>query len=113
MGGEGIVLKERTSLYRPGIRSPTWLKVKPTLTRRRRHGRIYGPHPRGDWGEAVMLAFRYTHPRTGADVEIRQAGACRGIGRSTSDRRAVELVCWGVMPSGMLRHPAACLALKE
>ena len=27
----------------------------------------------GDWGEAVMLAFRYAHPRTGADVAIRQA----------------------------------------
>jgi hypothetical protein len=27
----------------------------------------------GDWGEAVMLEFRYTHPRTAADVEIRQA----------------------------------------
>ena len=27
----------------------------------------------GDWGEAVMLAVRYTHPRTGANVEIRQA----------------------------------------
>ncbi len=24
-GGEGIVLKERTSVYRPGIRSPAWL----------------------------------------------------------------------------------------
>ena len=74
MGGEGIVLKERTSLYRPGVRSPAWLKLKPKLsldvvvtsgsTDRIRWG---------DWGEAVMLAFRYTHPRTGADVKIRQA----------------------------------------
>ena len=31
-GGEGIVLKERTSVYRPGIRSPAWLKLKPKLT---------------------------------------------------------------------------------
>ncbi len=28
IGGEGIVLKERTSLYRPGMRSPAWLKPK-------------------------------------------------------------------------------------
>ena len=28
MGGEGIVLKERTSLYHPGIRSPAWLKLR-------------------------------------------------------------------------------------
>jgi ATP-dependent DNA ligase len=32
MGGEGIVLKERTALYRPGGRSPAWLKLKPKLT---------------------------------------------------------------------------------
>jgi bifunctional non-homologous end joining protein LigD len=27
--GEGIVLKERLSLYRPGVRTPAWLKLKP------------------------------------------------------------------------------------
>ena len=27
MGGEGIVLKERTSACRPGVRSPAWLKL--------------------------------------------------------------------------------------
>ena len=73
-GGEGIVLKERTSLYRPGLRSPAWLKLKPKLTLEvivtgGSAARIRW----GDWGEAVMLAFRYTHPRTGADMEIRQA----------------------------------------
>ena len=31
-GGEDLVLKERTSLYRPGIRSPAWLKLKPKLS---------------------------------------------------------------------------------
>jgi bifunctional non-homologous end joining protein LigD len=31
-GGGGIVLKEPSSIYRPGIRSPAWLKVKPKLT---------------------------------------------------------------------------------
>jgi bifunctional non-homologous end joining protein LigD len=30
-GGEGIVLKERTSVYRAGVRSPAWLKLKPKL----------------------------------------------------------------------------------
>jgi ATP-dependent DNA ligase len=29
MGGEGIVLKEQDSIYRPGVRSPAWLKLKP------------------------------------------------------------------------------------
>ena len=53
-----------------------------------------------------MLAFRYTHPRSGADVEIRQA--VRGPRNLPFDLRIgerVALVCWGVMPSGMLRHP--------
>ena len=31
-GGEGIVLKERISPYCPGVRSPAWLKLKPTLS---------------------------------------------------------------------------------
>jgi len=29
MGGEGIVLKDPKSVYRPGERSPAWLKLKP------------------------------------------------------------------------------------
>ena len=32
MGGEAIVLKDPESRYRPGERSPAWLKVKPKLT---------------------------------------------------------------------------------
>ncbi len=30
-GGEGIVLKDPQSIYRPGVRSPAWLKLKPKL----------------------------------------------------------------------------------
>jgi hypothetical protein len=58
------------------------------------------------WGEAVMLAFRYAHPRTGADVEIRQAVRVprdRPFDLRIGDR--VQFVCWGVMLSGLLRHP--------
>jgi hypothetical protein len=53
-----------------------------------------------------MLAFRYTHPWTGADVEIRHAVRVprdRPFDLKIGARLAV--VCWGVMPSGMLRHP--------
>jgi ATP-dependent DNA ligase len=32
MGGEGIVLKDPASLYRPGKRSSAWLKLKPQFT---------------------------------------------------------------------------------
>jgi hypothetical protein len=57
-----------------------------------------------------MLELRYKHPRTGADMEIRQA--VRVPRDLPFDLRIGErvglvigLVCWGVMPSGMLRHP--------
>jgi hypothetical protein len=60
----------------------------------------------GDWGEAVVLSFRYTHPRTGADVEIRQAVRVpRDLPFDLTIGARLALVCWGVMPSGMLRHP--------
>jgi ATP-dependent DNA ligase len=106
-GGEGIVLKDVTSPYRPGVRSPAWLKAKPKL---QLEVLITGGSaeriPWGDWGAAVMLDLAYTHPRTGKRIEIRQAV------RVARDRpfllrvgQAAELVCWGVMPSGMLRHP--------
>jgi hypothetical protein len=53
-----------------------------------------------------MLAFRYAHPRTGADVEIRQAVRVpRDLPFALTIGERVQLVCWGVMPSGMLRHP--------
>ena len=53
-----------------------------------------------------MLAFRYTHQRTGGEVEVRQA--VRVPRDQPCDLRIgahLVLVCWGVMPSGMLRHP--------
>ena len=54
-----------------------------------------------------MLAFRYTHPRTGADVEIRQAVRVpRDLPFDLKIGANVALVFWGVMRSGMLRHPA-------
>jgi hypothetical protein len=55
---------------------------------------------------AVMLEFRYVHPRTGAPVEIRQAVRVRRDEPFELRNGArAELLCWGVMPSGMLRHP--------
>jgi hypothetical protein len=61
----------------------------------------------GDWGEAVSLEVRYTHPRTGSDIEIRQAVRVpRDVPFTLNIDERVSLVCWGVMPSGMLRHPA-------
>jgi hypothetical protein len=60
----------------------------------------------GDWGEAVMLELRYTHPRMGKLVAIRQAVRVpRGQPFEFQVGACVELLCWGIMPSGMLRHP--------
>ena len=73
MGGEGIVLNDPASLYRPGERSPAWLKLKPKLTL---DIRVTGGSDEriiwGDWGEAVMLEPAYKHPRTGKRTPIRQ-----------------------------------------
>jgi hypothetical protein len=60
----------------------------------------------GDCGEAAMLAFRYTHPRTSANVEIRQAVRVpRDLPFALTIGGRLAQVCWGVMPSRMLRHP--------
>ena len=101
------ILKERTAPYRPGIRSPAWLKLKPKLTLT---VMVTGGSSEritwGDWGEAVMLAFRYTHLRTGIDVEMRQAVRVpRDLPFDLRIGKRLALVCWGVMASGMLRHP--------
>jgi len=52
-----------------------------------------------------MLELAYTHPRTGTMVRIRQAVR---IVRQQAFVLKVEAgaaaICWGVMPSGMLRH---------
>jgi ATP-dependent DNA ligase len=106
-GGEGIVLKEPTSIYRPGMRSPAWLKVKPTVTLEVVvTGGSLEPIQWGDWGLAVMLEIAYKHPRDGKVIQIRQAIRIRRDEPFTlSAGERAELVCWGVMPSGMLRHP--------
>jgi hypothetical protein len=60
-----------------------------------------GPIPWGDWGQAMMLELRYTHPRQNIPITIRQAVRVR---REPNDFY-LRVGCWGVMPSGMLRHP--------
>jgi hypothetical protein len=54
----------------------------------------------------VPYDIAYTHPRDGKLVEIRQALRIRRDEPfSLREGERAELVCWGVMPSGMLRHP--------
>ena len=73
-GGEGIVLKEPTSGYRPGIRSPAWLKVKPKVTLEVIvTGGSSEPIPWGDGGWLSCWTSPYKHPRDGKVIQIRQA----------------------------------------
>jgi bifunctional non-homologous end joining protein LigD len=106
-GGEGIVLKDPASRYYPGLRSPAWLKVKAKVTL---DAVITGGSgelvPWGDWGVACHLELTYQHPRTGQRIAIAQAVRVpRGEGFDLRPGARAELLCWGVMPSGMLRHP--------
>jgi hypothetical protein len=107
MGGEGIVLKDRASTYRPSERSPAWLKLKPKLTLDVIVTGGSGERVAwGTWGEAVDLEMEYMHPRTAQRTAIRQAvriARQQPFGLKVGARASV--VCWGIMPSGLLRHP--------
>ncbi len=60
----------------------------------------------GDWGEAMTLRMTYAHPRTGTRVEIRQAVRIpKSMPLELRLGQRAEIVCRGVMLSGMLRHP--------
>jgi hypothetical protein len=91
------------------VRSHAWLKLKPNLAPTVTI--IGGSSERTTWGDlgrgrdaGVPL---YTHPRTGAEVEIHQAFSVpRGDPLDFGIGQRAKLICWGVMPSGMLRHPA-------
>ena len=107
------MLKAPASRYRPGERSPAWLKLKPKLTLELVV--TVGSAERiawGDWGEVVMLELAYSHPRTGQRTQIRQAvRSARHEPFELRTRKRAQLVCWGVMPSGMLRHPLFIVGL--
>jgi hypothetical protein len=53
-----------------------------------------------------MLELAYTHPRSGAPVQIRQAvRIARDQPFELNPGERASIVCSGVMPSGLLRHP--------
>ena len=54
----------------------------------------------------MNLDLAFAHPRTGAKVAIRPAvRIARAEPFELHEGQRAELVCWGVMPSGVLRHP--------
>jgi ATP-dependent DNA ligase len=105
-GGEGIVLKDPRSPYRPGVRSPAWLKVKHHLTLR---VQVLGGSPVlvkwGDWGWAAKVQLAYTHPRTGALTTIDELVRVTDPDGWKLRLGEADVLCWGILPSGRLRHP--------
>jgi bifunctional non-homologous end joining protein LigD len=74
LGLEGIMAKERDSVYRPGTRSDAWLKIKGRRTTECLIvGYTAGKGDRGDWLGAVHLAERES-----------DGGALRYVGKAGS-----------------------------
>jgi hypothetical protein len=62
--------------------------------------------PWGDWGQACVMAFVYRDPRSGEHVTVEQAVRVPQPEEWTPRLGpAAELLCWGVLRSGLLRHP--------
>ena len=101
------MLKDPTSAYEPGRRSPAWVKHKQRLSLRVRVMDASDELVRwGDRGWAARLTVTYTHPRTGMAATIEEIVRVREP-KSFAMRRSAEadVLCWGILPSGRLRHP--------
>lgn len=61
--------------------------------------------PWGDRGQAAMMAFAYTDPRSGERATVEQAARVIGPADWTPRRGRAEILCWGILRSGLLRHP--------
>jgi bifunctional non-homologous end joining protein LigD len=105
-GGEGIVLKDRRSSYRPGTRSRDWWKAKHKLVLP-----VEVLHcapelvPWGDWGRAAVMAFAYRDPRSCDQINVEQAVRVPQAADWAPRLGPAEVLCWGVLRSGLLRHP--------
>ena len=61
--------------------------------------------PWGDWGQACVMAFVYRDPRSGEQVPVEQTVQVPRSEEWTPRLGPAELLCWGVLRSGLLRHP--------
>ena len=59
----------------------------------------------GDWGWAVRLTLTYPHPLTGAPTTVEELARVREPDIFQLKRGPASVLCWGVLPSGRLRHP--------
>jgi hypothetical protein len=96
----------RSSLYRPGTRSRAWWKAKHKLSLEVEILHCAEELIRwGDWGWACVLAFAYRDPRRGELVTVEQAVRVARAKTWTPRLGPATILCWGIFPSGLLRHP--------
>jgi hypothetical protein len=86
MGGERIVLKDPTSLYRPGERLPAWLKLKPKLARGGRDRRLGDENRLGRLGRGrdARVRIRASPHQRARSISARPF-ASRAISRSSCE----------------------------
>ena len=59
----------------------------------------------GDWGHAARVRLAYTHPRTGALTTTDELVRVTGPEGWALRLGEADVLCWGILPSGRLRHP--------
>jgi hypothetical protein len=107
-GGEGIVLKDHRAPYRPGVRSPAWLKAKHRLTLR---VQVLGGSPAwlsGATGAGRRACSWPTRTRVLALTTIEELVRVPNPDGWELRLGEADVLCWGVLPSGQLRHPVLC-----
>jgi hypothetical protein len=99
------VLKHRRSVYRPGTRSRVWWKAKHKLVL---PVEVLACAPElvewSDWGQAAVMAFAY-RARARASWSPSSRRCVSASPMSVPRRDPAEILCRGVLRSGLLRHP--------
>jgi hypothetical protein len=102
-GGEGLMLKQTSSVYRPGARTKQWLKVKPTeralLWITRFLPKIRGPHARTELRDPEGHTIRISTPNP--IMAMADKNPLPLIGRPVVVKYQIRT------PDGSYRHPRA------
>ncbi len=59
----------------------------------------------GDWVWAAKVRLAYTHPRTGTVTTIDELVRVTDPDGWVLRLGEADVLCWGMLPSGRLRHP--------